>query len=103
VEKRKQSRSEVALAVDMSCMGTEYHDLVTRNVSLGGVLLEPGEYPPPVRGANAELRFKTVAGSPRALQARVQRVDAGGVALVFRDFDLDDFNYLQQVLAGRTG
>lgn len=99
MEKRRQSRSEVAVVADLIANGATYQGLATRNVSLGGVYLEPGAYPPPRPGANVEVRFKSSSGTTRGFQARVQRSGPDGVALLFRDFDLDDFAYLQQLLA----
>lgn len=101
MEKRRQTRTEVTVEVDMTFLGTVVPGLLTRNLSLGGVLLEAGDYPLPRIGAAVELTFKAPVGEPEewTMQARVARAGSTeGVALLFREFDLDDFAFLQKLL-----
>jgi hypothetical protein len=92
----------VAVAVDLYYEGEELRDLRTRNVSLGGVFLEPGDYAPPPAGASVELTFRLAESAPAVhrVHARVQRSGPFGVALLFRNFRIEDFGFLQQLLTG---
>jgi len=101
MEKRRQTRTEIAVEVDMTFLGTAVPGLMTRNLSLGGVLLEAGDYPLPRIGSAVELTFKAPAGEPeeQTMQARVVRASSEeGVTLLFREFDMDEFAFLQKLL-----
>jgi len=100
VEKRTQSRTEIALAVVMSYGDNQRWLVTTRNVSLGGVFIEPGQYPLPRPGATVTLSMpgKTVGAAKRHMQARVARSGPEGVALVFGEVDRDEFEFIQDLM-----
>jgi len=97
VEKRRQNRSEIAVPVALVHRQQEVGGLRTRNISLGGVLIEAGDYAPPRVGETVTLVFAD-GGGERRLQGRVTRSGAEGVALVFQEFDLEDFDFLQRLM-----
>jgi len=100
VEKRAQSRTAISLAVVMSYGGNQRWLVTTRNVSLGGVFIEPGQYPPPRPGETVTLSMpgKTVGAAKRHMQARVARSGPDGVALVFGEVDMDEFEFIQDLM-----
>lgn len=100
MEKRKQSRAEVAVNVEMKFRDVQAQGLRTRNVSLGGVFIEPGDYPLPRKGETVTLQVVNggAPGTGRTFRTRVARADEEGVALLFQEFDLEDFHYLQELL-----
>jgi hypothetical protein len=100
VDQRKQSRTAIALAVVMSYRGNQRWLVTTRNVSLGGVLIEPGQYPPPRPGETVTLSMpgKSVGAAKREMQARVARSGQDGVALVFGDVDMEEFEFIQDLM-----
>ena len=100
MEKRKQSRSEMVVNVEMLYRDVHVQGLRTRNVSLGGVFVEAGDYPLPRKGETVNLRVvdSGTPGAERNFRTRVARADEDGVVLLFQDFDLDDFEYLQSML-----
>lgn len=103
MEKRRQARTAVALEVELVYAGRATGNYRTRNLSLGGVFLSGGDGSGPPVGAEVGLNFRTHAASERrhAMQARVARVEPAGIALIFREFNLDDFSFLQGALEGR--
>lgn len=102
MDRRQHPRHEIAVEVDLNCDGTRTTGLKIRNISLSGVFLEPGGYAPPASGTTVELNFHTsaVQKDGRMLRARVVRVSDQGVGLVFRDFDLEDFHFIQDLIDG---
>ncbi|NOZ09613.1 MAG: PilZ domain-containing protein [Gammaproteobacteria bacterium] len=100
MEKRKQSRAEVVVNVEMHYRDIHAQGLRTRNVSLGGVFVEAGDYPLPRKGETVNLQVVNggAPGTGRNFRTRVARSNEDGVALLFQDFDLDDFEYLQEIL-----
>jgi hypothetical protein len=99
VEQRKQQRTRAGLIVDITYPGGVLEGLKTRNISLGGVFVEAAGDPPPV-GEQVEIRFRLQSqNAVRPLQARVVRSHDDGFALLFRNFALDDFEYLQKLAA----
>jgi len=99
-EKRKQTRSEISVSAQLIILGGAPVPVQTRNISLGGVLLAPGDYTPPRPASTVELVVRMPGGDEeRRMMARVSRADATGVALLFQEFDLDDFGFLQRLLA----
>ncbi len=102
MEKRQQTRREIAVEVDMTCDGARTPGLKTRNLSLSGVLLEPGDYALPAPGAIVDLNFHAPAAQNggRLLRARVVRASSQGLGLLFRDFGLEDFGFIQGLIDG---
>ena len=100
VEKRRQARSEIAVNVEMHFRDVRIEGLRTRNVNLGGVFIEPGDYPLPRKGESVTMQVvdNKNPDNNRSFRTRVARANEEGVALLFSDFDLDDFQYLQELL-----
>lgn len=99
MEKRKQARSEIRLPVELAFRQERVTGLHTRNVSLGGALIEPGDYPPPRPGETVTVAFQDgPGGGSRVFQGRVTRYGPEGLALVFQEFDLEDFSFLQELM-----
>lgn len=100
MENRWSMRRPLALDVRLSYRGWEFRSCKTRDIGLGGLFVETGNVPLP-KYAPVELIF-TRRGkrlkARRSIKARVVRVAETGVGLIFRDFDVDAFRTIQDIL-----
>lgn len=103
MERRWTTRTNVALAVDLSCEGSETLRCATENIGLGGVFVRAsGRTMAP--GQNVELTFSLAANpvpEQHRLRAKVVRSTDLGIGLMFCDFDATAFRSLQRVMKAR--
>jgi PilZ domain len=101
MERRWTERTPVNVPVDLAYAGTQTGEYRARDIGLGGVFVElPGEV---ILVVETPLDLIFILGSGVHLNkfrisARVVRVVADGVGMMFRDFDADAFRSLQEVL-----
>jgi hypothetical protein len=100
MEHRWSIRTPIRIEVDLDCPGLGQATARTRDIGLGGVFVESRELNPP-RNATIELTFYLGSGDTRVayrIKARVVRVTPEGVGLMFKDYDVNTFRSLQEVI-----
>jgi hypothetical protein len=106
MERRWTERTPINVPVDLTFSGMQTGEYRTRDIGLGGVyIMMPGEGNI-VQETPVELTFKLGSGerlTKHRINARVVRVGADGVGMMFRDFDAGAFRSLQEVLRYKQG
>ena len=100
IERRWTMRTPANLDVDVLCQGEGLAVGQALDIGLGGAFLKihRGEVLP---DSNVELIFLLGASPHRIkhkIKAKVVRISAQGLGLMFRDFDAGTFRSLQEVL-----
>lgn len=91
-------RAWVEIGVDMTVNGlTTQHK--TRDVGLGGMLIDCGEQLPPEPGTEVKLSILGL----RTVPARVLRANKKCIALVFSELNDGDFGFLNALQHRRAG
>lgn len=101
MERRWTERTPINVPVDLIFSGIQSGEYRTRDIGLGGVyVVLPAEVNID-QETPVELTFKLGSGAhltKHSINARVVRVGADGVGMMFRDFDASAFRSLQEVL-----
>jgi len=106
MERRWTERTPINVPVDLSFAGGQAGEYCTRDIGLGGVFVEIPQEVALTKETPVELTFKLGSGTNLArhrINARVVRVAADGVGMMFRDFDAGAFRSLQEVLRYKQG
>lgn len=106
MERRWTERTPINVTVDLVCAGMQAGECRTRDIGLGGVFVEVPGATYLAAETPVELIFKLGAGevlTKHRINARVVRVAADGVGMMFRDFDASAFRSLQEVLRYKQG
>ena len=96
MEKRKQPRTNVELEVEFTHLGFHCSRHKTYDIGLGGMFVDCGIGTTPKVGDEVEVNF--VGDDTYCLHARVVRENKHGFALIFVDFNFDDFMFLERPL-----
>lgn len=92
--KPRKPRAEIALEVEMVISGSPSTRHITRNVGLGGVLIDSGSEPLPEAGTEVALNFPGL----HTIRAKVLRANDQGIALLFGELRFDDASSLKKLL-----
>lgn len=106
MERRWTERTPIDVPVDLSYAGMQTGECRTRDIGLGGVFVEIPGAANLAQETSVELTFKLGSGADvtkHRIHARVVRVTADGVGMMFRDFDAGAFRSLQEVLRYKQG
>jgi hypothetical protein len=106
MERRWTERTPINVPVDLSYAGMQSGECRTRDIGLGGVFVEIPGAANLAQETPVELTFKLGSGADvtkHRIHARVVRVAADGVGMMFRDFDAGAFRSLQEVLRYKQG
>ena len=101
MERRWTERTPINVPVDLTYAGMQSGEYRTRDIGLGGVYIVMPSEGNLAKETPVELTFKLGSGvqsTNHRINARVVRIGADGVGMMFRDFDAGAFRALQEVL-----
>jgi hypothetical protein len=73
--------------------------MISRDISIGGLFLVKNEDEVPAVGSRVSIKFVSAPGFERVLQGKIQRLTENGAAVTFIDFDLDDLQFINRLIA----
>lgn len=94
--RRRRSRVATHFTASFTPQGGAPAELVTRNISLKGLLAEPSDGV--LTGAAGLVRITLGADAVIEVECRVIRSDASGVAVDFLPMDADSFFHLRNLV-----